>query len=425
MSNHRTVSRRELLAGLGLGGLTLSLPRLTRAALDGDCHLVLLTAFGGWDVSYCIDPKQGSPHVHGPDLDEDPSEPEDREAVSTHHGHLVQRNDFKRPALTQFFDRWGPRTAVTNGLWIGSISHDECQVRMLTGSVSETRADLAAITADALGRGRPIPYMDLGGAAFAGELAALTGRTGASNQLKQLLDRATALRGPAGLRYPQFTVNDSEQQARRLWLEQQRSRLAATGPRVEAYTEAQLRAWQLQDQGAAFAGGLPQGASRTLHGQIDLALDLLSGGLAHCVSLDSALAWDTHTDNHLQHDLLQTLFSGLDQLAQGLHDRGLLDRTVVAVLSEMTRTPLRNNEAGKDHWPLTSALLFGGPITAATLGATDQALGALPVDLRTGRPDPAGVVPRYDHFAAGLLTAIGVDPARWFPGVTPLGGLTA
>jgi hypothetical protein len=423
----RHPTRREVLQGAA-AGLTLSLSGLTRAAADSGCHLIVVTALGGWDVTYCIDPKQGSKQVDGPAIDEDPDEPEDREAVSTLHGLTLQTNGFKRPALTAFFERWGQRTSVVNGLWIGSLSHSECQVRTLTGALSETRPDVAALVADGLGRDRPIPYMDLGGAGYAGELAALTGRTGATNQLKQLLDRTTVLQGPvgSGIRYPLFTAGASEDGLTQTWLEQQRARLSPTAhvARHEAYAEALGRAQALRDQGADFAAGLSQGTVRSLSSQVQLALELLQTGLAHTLSIDSGMNWDTHTDNHAQHALLQQLFTGLDALAEGLSTRGLLDRTVVAVLSEMTRTPRRNAEQGKDHWPVTSALLFGGPIANGTLGGTDAGLDALPVDLVTGRPNPAGVVPRYDHFAAGLLAALEVDPARWFPGVTPLGGLT-
>ena len=50
-------------------------------------------------------------------------------------------------------------------------------------------------------------------------------------------------------------------------------------------------------------------------------------------------------------------------------------------------------------------------------------LEALPVDLATGEPDPAGLVPRYDHLAAGVLSLLDVDPVPWLGAVPALGGL--
>jgi uncharacterized protein (DUF1501 family) len=109
---------------------------------------------------------------------------------------------------------------------------------------------------------------------------------------------------------------------------------------------------------------------------------------------------------------------------RSLRDEGLLDRTVVLVQSEMTRTPRRNAAGGKDHWHVTSAMLMGGALRGGrAIGATTDGLDARPIDLNTGAPRTDGVPLRYDHFAAGVLNALGGVSDRWFPQVIPLGGL--
>ena len=42
---------------------------------------------------------------------------------------------------------------------------------------------------------------------------------------------------------------------------------------------------------------------------------------------------------------------GYSALIADLHDRGLLDDTLVAGLSEFGRTPKVNPAGGRDHWP--------------------------------------------------------------------------
>jgi uncharacterized protein (DUF1501 family) len=86
-------------------------------------------------------------------------------------------------------------------------------------------------------------------------------------------------------------------------------------------------------------------------------------------------AWDTHTKNFSI--LRENKLPGLDQtfsaLMEDLNDRGLLDETLVVVMSEMGRTPQVNPNAGRDHWTFCyGALLAGAGIRGGTVcGASD------------------------------------------------------
>ncbi|HMV66578.1 MAG TPA: DUF1501 domain-containing protein, partial [Myxococcota bacterium] len=185
------------------------------------------------------------------------------------------------------------------------------------------------------------------------------------------------------------------------------------------------RADALLADGRRLANGLAAAEARTLAAQADIALDMLQTGLSHSLLLDTGASWDTHLDNSDQHALHDDLFAGLDRLVGGLSSAGLLDTTIVLVVSEMARATRRNSGGGKDHWPSTSAMLIGGPVAGGrSIGATTDTLAPLPLDLVTGRRDDRGLVPRYNHLIAGVLQLAGVDPEPWLPGVTPLGGLT-
>ena len=102
--------------------------------------------------------------------------------------------------------------------------------------------------------------------------------------------------------------------------------------------------------------------------------------------------------------------------------QGAVDETVVAVLSEMSRTPKLNAQMGKDHWPVTSALVFGGGVRAGTYGATDDGLGALRVRMDDGTVSDSGRLLQFDNFAAGLLEFMGVSSKRWIANAEPFHG---
>ncbi len=128
-------------------------------------------------------------------------------------------------------------------------------------------------------------------------------------------------------------------------------------------------------------------------------------------------AWDTHTRNFPI--LKENKLPGLDQtyvaLMQDLEERGLLDETLVVVMSEMGRTPRVNPSGGRDHWTFCYSAMFAGagikggtvygasdaqaayvkdnPVSTADICATIyQCLGIdpdMPVYDRSGRPHPA------------------------------------
>jgi uncharacterized protein (DUF1501 family) len=86
--------------------------------------------------------------------------------------------------------------------------------------------------------------------------------------------------------------------------------------------------------------------------------------------------WDTHRDNFndLKGKLLPVLDMAYSGLLQDLHDRGLMESTMVLCLGEFGRTPKINSEAGRDHWPATQVIAMGGGgiKTGVVLGETNE-----------------------------------------------------
>ncbi|MGD9855977.1 MAG: DUF1501 domain-containing protein [Planctomycetaceae bacterium] len=89
-------------------------------------------------------------------------------------------------------------------------------------------------------------------------------------------------------------------------------------------------------------------------------------------------AWDTHTQHYprMKEQLLPPFDRAVSGLLLDLEQRGMLDETLVAVMSEHGRTPRLDNSpgGGRDHWARAySALFFGGGIAKGrVVGATDN-----------------------------------------------------
>jgi hypothetical protein len=113
--------------------------------------------------------------------------------------------------------------------------------------------------------------------------------------------------------------------------------------------------------------------------------------------------WDSHS-KHLEwcrDELLPPTDRAIAALLADLHERGLLDETLVVVTGEFGRTPKFNPEGGRDHWPhVFSGLLAGGGIRGG------QAYGASTPDGAYPAADP--VTP--GDFAATLYHCLGLDP---------------
>lgn len=85
-------------------------------------------------------------------------------------------------------------------------------------------------------------------------------------------------------------------------------------------------------------------------------------------------SWDTHTANFINTPrLCDTLDTALSTLVADLEARGLLESTMIVVTSEFGRTPKINQNQGRDHYPVFSAVMLGGGIRGGQkYGATDK-----------------------------------------------------
>ena len=84
--------------------------------------------------------------------------------------------------------------------------------------------------------------------------------------------------------------------------------------------------------------------------------------------------WDTHVANFINVPrLCDTLDLAMSTLITDLEARGLLDETMIVLASEFGRTPKINQNQGRDHYPIFSAVLAGGGIKGGSkYGSTDK-----------------------------------------------------
>jgi len=119
-------------------------------------------------------------------------------------------------------------------------------------------------------------------------------------------------------------------------------------------------------------------------------------------------AWDTHTRNFPI--LKENKLPGLDQtytaLLEDLDRRGLLDETLVVVMSEMGRTPKINGNGGRDHWTYCySVMLAGAGIKGGTIYGASDAQAAYVKDRPASTADVCSTI--YE--------CLGIDPDLTVP----------
>jgi uncharacterized protein (DUF1501 family) len=125
---------------------------------------------------------------------------------------------------------------------------------------------------------------------------------------------------------------------------------------------------------------------RNIYGQsVLLARRLIEAG-TRAVTIswapDANATWDTHGGNFekLKTTLLPQFDAACTSLIVDLAERGLLDRTLVAVLGDFGRTPKINNaNGGRDHWNYCySLMLVGGGLKGGFIYGASDKIGAFP-----------------------------------------------
>ena len=126
---------------------------------------------------------------------------------------------------------------------------------------------------------------------------------------------------------------------------------------------------------------------RNIYGQSTLLARRLVEAGTRFVTLswapDANATWDTHGNNFqsLKNTLLPQFDAACSSLLTDLADRGMLERTLVAVLGDFGRSPRINAAAGRDHWnSCYTVMLAGGGVRAGNVFGASDRIGAVPAE---------------------------------------------
>jgi len=123
--------------------------------------------------------------------------------------------------------------------------------------------------------------------------------------------------------------------------------------------------------------------------------------------------WDSHHDNFESHrELVPEFDQVMSVLLDDLDARGLLQSTLVVVLSEFGRTPKINQDLGRDHFAdAWSCALAGCGVRAGAIYGQTNVEGT---EVTEGQANAGDL-------AATILQAVGIDPRKeYFAGPRPV-----
>jgi hypothetical protein len=114
-------------------------------------------------------------------------------------------------------------------------------------------------------------------------------------------------------------------------------------------------------------------------------------------------SWDTHAQNFAWlRGALPSLDLTYSALLDDLNEHGLLDETLVVLMSDMGRTPQVNGAAGRDHWTYAYTVVFAGAgIRGGTVCGASDAHAAYVKDRPVSTSD----------ICATIYQCLGIDPA--------------
>jgi hypothetical protein len=404
MNMQRRGFLKTLSAGAALSMVPFANQALAQARKSNSLrarHLIVVLASGGWDTTMSLDPKVGVSAID--------SAVGERLTV----GGLPILAHASRPSVTRYFEDYGQRTAIINGLQIRSLVHTDGIKRIMTGDPTGQEPDIAAVVADNYGREAPIPYLALGANSLPGNLVGLSGRTGVIQQVTGLVRPEAELpqvqptsalplsREPLVTRFLRRRADVLGAKGARGRVSQQIGEYKSGLDRMESFKRFARETGAFTDR--EFVAELGT--------QAEIAVGALRDGLSHTVFLELG-GWDSHAGGDAQQsERHEAMFSGLHTLNRRLDEEGLTEDTAILVVSEMGRTPRKNAQGGKDHWPVSSAMVIGGGVRSGVYGASDDTLNARSIDLTSGVASNSGQQLQTGNLLTGVLEWTGVDPS--------------
>ena len=324
-----------------------------------------------------------------------------------------------RPSVDSFYDQWGNRLAVLNGVGAPDLGagarHGPALEVEITG---RRRLWLSAYVEDA-GKGRAVPVVIFPGIKVEGTAAemALVGRVPAN----LMTTTPAAAIFPAAVRERLFRDLRIDFSAYGAQLR------AGSGDAIKGRGyDKQFRMQQVFD--ASVPGmwtAVYNGAQPDFVNQSKLALEMFSSqkSLAAFVRVGASSAWASNAGHFSGQSInLESLFSGLDAILDHAYTLGLQNQLVLVVSGQYGRTPWLNAAGGKDPWPVSSMMFWGNGVRSKVTGATDDVGRGIKIDPRFGTTTGDVISLDFQNAYASMLFLAGTNYRKWTAAL-PVSGL--
>jgi hypothetical protein len=434
------MERRDFLKLCSMTGLAVvaggtAYSEESRADLNeytGPLH-IFLHAGGGWDVTSVCDPKgngQSAPSQNPDDMN--------------HYSTAGIRNvgniryapmDEVVPGFTandDFFQTLGPDLLVINGIDMATNSHDVGTRAIWAGTLIEGKPTVAALIAAAHNREAPMAFIAFGGYSVTGGEVAAT-RLGGIDAIRRL-----AFPNVAQADGDNRVLYQSDATIERMRVARDARHEAKLASQMLPRTRGSMGTLHLARLGSnelkLLTEFLPDDIEGGMVGAVQVAIAAYKAGI--CVSCNiSSGGFDTHGNNdqgvaNALTNLLGTTANGRGALrvAQLLEENDLRSNSVVYIGSDFGRTPAYNDGDGKDHWAISSMMMFGAVngkkiIGNRVVGATNDGhspFGVDPATLEVRETGGVRITPGHINRAirrmAGMLES---DVSKKYPIMEP------
>lgn len=372
-------------------------------------------AGGGWCPQDFCDPKGATVPIA--DMDQDEFQRRFHESEIVTSGNIRHTPD--SGGIREFFEANYQELLVVNGVDTSTNSHDAGTRTTWAGSLTENKPALGALLAAVYGPALPMSFITNGGYDGTAGLVPVA-RMGNLNAIRRIA-------------YPDvIDPNDEASERFRSELVRQKTQ-EARAARHEAFLARQRLPRIQREMSTLYASRLgsnelrrlteflPDQVENGMAGQGQLAIAAYRAGACVAANL-SAGGFDTHGNHdNSQVNALNQYFNGVGSIIAQVKEAGI--DAVIVMGSDFGRTPRYNSGDGKDHWSISSYMMWGKGIKGnRVIGATTLDVKALNVNPTTLALDESGVRITTGHVHKALRKLLGIaehDILRQFPIAEP------
>ncbi len=328
-------------------------------------YVITVHCDGGWDPTMVFDDKTSVASV-------DKESGATKKTIADTSLTFIDHPD--RPSVNDFFSTYGSISTIVNGIYTGSLSHEDARRYMSASKESGSSRWVDWLTYFAAERSgsKAIPHIAIDAPYFPGSYSRFSTMI-SSSTIEQLRNGST--------------LNEADENALKEYMKWSYdkmldNRITGTIDSQKLQTFYAHFNWEAELKQAANQFSFNENDSEFLR-SAGLALHLFKEGKTQCASLQYGKdrAWDDHSNLFAKQSLLfEGLFSDLKVLMNQAKSLGIDQNLFIIVKSDMGRTAKLTNGT-KAHWPYTSSLLIGQNFNGGKVfGATNDLLVGKAID---------------------------------------------